>query len=167
MTSFADSTTVGVAQIADLLTELSQVQTELLAFLQEKRQSMASRLPEEISALHGREQELCDRLQRCHDRRAELLAAAGEQGLPTDSIATLTAALPAGETKQLRQQVQEAGSRMRLLQHQSLTNWVLAQRALLHVSQLLEIIATGGRMQPTYGNASVVNTRGSLLNSEA
>ncbi|MCU0373434.1 MAG: hypothetical protein MUE56_09370, partial [Ignavibacteria bacterium] len=30
---------------------------------------------------------------------------------------------------------------MRLLQHQSLTNWVLAQRSMLHLSQLLEIIA--------------------------
>jgi hypothetical protein len=51
---------------------------------------------------------------------------------------------------------------MRLLQNQSITNWVLAQRSLLHVSQLLEIIATGGRLQPTYGEGETVNAVGSL-----
>ena len=48
----------------------------------------------------------------------------------------------------------EAAERSRLLQHQSLTNWVLVQRSLLHLSQLIEIIATGGRPKPTYGNGS-------------
>jgi flagellar biosynthesis/type III secretory pathway chaperone len=158
---------VGVSQIADLLNELSQVQTELLEFLQEKRAMMSTREPEMIAAFHEREQELSQRLQQCHDRRAALLAEAGQQGMPDDSLTSLTEALPAGETRMLRQQMQETSSRMRLLQHHSLTNWVLAQRALLHVSQLLEILATGGRMQPTYGNASSVNSRGSLLNSEA
>ena len=56
---------------------------------------------------------------------------------------------------------------MRILQHHSLANWVLAQRSLLHVSQLLEIIATGGRMQPTYGDSESVHARGSLVNHEA
>jgi hypothetical protein len=56
---------------------------------------------------------------------------------------------------------------MRLLQHQSLTNWVLAQRAVLHVSQLLEIIATGGRLQPTYGDGDTLHNRGSLVDQEA
>lgn len=158
---------VGVAQIADLLNDLSQVQFELLAFLKEKRASMTARNPEEIAALQSREEELTQRLQQCHDRRAVLLAEAGQQGLPDDSLAHLSEALPSGGSRQLRQQIQESSARMRLLQHQSLTNWVLAQRALLHVSQLLEIIATGGRLQPTYGNASTINNRGSLLNSEA
>ena len=56
---------------------------------------------------------------------------------------------------------------MRLLQNQSITNWVLAQRSLLHVSQLLEIIATGGRLQPTYGEGETVHSVGSLVNQEA
>ena len=63
--------------------------------------------------------------------------------------------------------MKEATARMRLLQHQSLANWVLAQRSLLHVSQLIEIIATGGRMQPTYGDKESVHARGSLVNQEA
>jgi hypothetical protein len=50
--------------------------------------------------------------------------------------------------------IREAAERSRLLQHQCLTNWVLVQRTLLHLSQLIEIIATGGRLQPTYSNST-------------
>jgi hypothetical protein len=56
---------------------------------------------------------------------------------------------------------------MRLLQHHSLTNWVLAQRSLLHITQLLEIVATGGRLQPTYGKGASSHARGALVDQEA
>ena len=48
----------------------------------------------------------------------------------------------------------ETASRMRLLRHQGLTNWVLVQVKLLHLSKLLEIIATKGRPGPTYGRGA-------------
>jgi flagellar biosynthesis/type III secretory pathway chaperone len=161
------ATTVGVTQLAHLLTELSQVQTELLDLLRDKQQRLALREPEEINALAEREAELAARLQTCHDRRHALLAQAQEEGLPSDSIASLAGTLPDGQRGPLARQIKESAARMRILQHQSLANWVLAQRALLHVAQLLEIVATGGRMQPTYGNASQSVARGNLLNSEA
>jgi hypothetical protein len=56
---------------------------------------------------------------------------------------------------------------MRLLQHQSLANWVLAQRVMLHLSQLLEIFATGGRLQPTYGRGEMPTSSGALVDREA
>ena len=46
-------------------------------------------------------------------------------------------------------------------------NSPLAQRALLHVAQVLEIIATGGRLQPTYGSGDNPALRGNLLSGEA
>jgi hypothetical protein len=54
-----------------------------------------------------------------------------------------------------------------LLQHESLTNWVLVQRSLLHLSQLIEIVATGGRTQPTYGNGSRRLSCGALVDRAA
>jgi flagellar biosynthesis/type III secretory pathway chaperone len=165
--SHTNASSVGIEQIALLLTELSQVQTELLEFLRDKTTRMTSRTPEELTALNEREAALTERLQACHDQRALLLESARQQGLPGDSIGQLVEAVPGNDKREVRQQVKDASSRMRLLQHHSLTNWVLAQRALIHVSQLLEIIATGGRLQPTYGNSASVLARGSLLNSEA
>jgi flagellar biosynthesis/type III secretory pathway chaperone len=156
-----------VAEIAGFLSELSQVQTELLDLLRAKQKHLASKGADGLDVLLEREQQLAERLQACHDRRADLLKRAGGDGAAEESIEALTATLDAAERRPLQRQMQEAASRMRILQHQSLVNWVLAQRALLHVAQVLEIIATGGRMQPTYGSGANPTSRGNLLNGEA
>ncbi|WP_425615690.1 flagellar export chaperone FlgN [Anatilimnocola sp. NA78] len=159
------------AEISGLLAELSGVQEELLAVLSEKRQRLAAVEIGNMTELQTREQALCDRLQACHTRREALLVAAKEQGLPGDSMTSLAKAT-GGNAKttqgdKLRKDLASSASRMRLLQAQSLTNWVVAQRSLLHVSQLLEIIATGGRLQPTYGVGEGVHNRGGMVDHEA
>ncbi len=155
------------AEISALLDELSSVQTELLAVLHHKRQALATADLPRLNELQPREEALAERLALCQQRRGELLAAANQEGLPSDNVAKLATRVGRGKPGALGQRVKETASRLRLLQHQSLANWVLAQRSLLHVSQLLEIIATGGRMQPTYGDKESVHARGSLVNQEA
>jgi hypothetical protein len=110
---------------------------------------------------------LAARLQGCHQRRQALLTAAKREGRPGENLAKLATRTSSGKTSKLGGRVKETAARMRILQHYSLANWVLAQRSLLHVSQLLEIIATGGRMQPTYGDKESIHARGSLVNQEA
>jgi hypothetical protein len=56
---------------------------------------------------------------------------------------------------------------MRLLQHHSLTNWVVTQRTLIHLSQMIEIVATGGRMSSTYGRPESVATSGGFVDHQA
>jgi hypothetical protein len=106
---------------------------------------------------------LIARLQACQQRRQGLLARAANQGLPSDSIQSLSKSLPQSVRKRLRGDLDEARERSRILQHECLTNWVLVQRTLLHLSQLIEIIATGGRMKPTYGNGSDCREQGALV----
>ena len=65
------------------------------------------------------------------------------------------------------QEVRIYDKRTRVLRHHSLTNWVLVQRTLIHLSQMLEIIATGGEMQPTYGKEESVHARGALVDRAA
>ncbi len=153
--------------LAELLNDLSSVQDELLGVLSDKRDRMAAGDLQSMSEMAAREEQLCERLKACHDRRGQLLQRAGEQGLPHDSIGELASALPKNSAGKLGKRVKEASSRMRLLQHQSLTNWVLAQRTLLHLSQMLEIIATGGQLQPTYGRGESGHSRGALVDREA
>jgi hypothetical protein len=165
------------AAISELLSELSSVQEELLAVLGEKRERLAAVDVSGMTELQDREQSLLDRLQACHTRREELLSAARAEGLPADSMTTLAQAASRQSTStsttnqsqrdKLRKDLASSASRMRLLQTQSLTNWVIAQRSLLHVSQLLEIIATGGRLQPTYGVRESVHNRGGMVDHEA
>ena len=155
------------AEISALIDELSSVQSELLDVLQHKRHALAAADLPLLAKLQPREELLAERLVLCQQRRSELLAAAGDEGLPHENVAKLATRVGRGKPGALGQRVKETSSRLRLLQHQSLANWVLAQRSLLHVSQLLEIIATGGRMQPTYGDKESVHARGSLVNQEA
>jgi flagellar biosynthesis/type III secretory pathway chaperone len=153
--------------LADLLGELSGIQSDLLAVLSDKRSRLLDSDTAKLPAVQAREEELMQRLQACHDRRQALLARAGDEGLPSGNLTSLADALSATQRQQIRPRINEAAARMRLLQHQSLTNWVLVQRTLIHLAQLLEIIATGGRLKPTYGNDDITCHGGALVDQAA
>lgn len=136
--------------LSDLLAELSETQTALLDVLGRKRQLLVDDNREGLAAIQPEEQRLADRLQACQQRRQSLLGVASQQGLPDKDLRSLAKALPKPAREAVGAQVRGAKARARLLQHQSLTNWVLVQRRLLHLSQMIEIVATGGRPAPTY-----------------
>jgi hypothetical protein len=116
-----------------------------------------------LAALAPHEETLIARLQQCLQRREQLLERAAGEGLPAANIETLAKSLPGSQRRQLDAQLQSAASRTRLLRHHGLTNWVLVQRTLLHLGQMLEIIATGGRLRPTYEKGKPAATPGSLV----
>jgi len=152
-------------ELSELLALLSSTQGELLSLLGEKRELLVRGDLPGLQAIQPREEAIVARLQLCQLRREELLARATDEGLPSDSLHSLTMALPNQSTPEIRQRMNEAEQRTRLLRHHSLTNWVLVQRTLLHLSQMLEIIATGGQPQPTYGKGAV--SRGGGLVDQA
>jgi flagellar biosynthesis/type III secretory pathway chaperone len=154
------------SELASFLTQLSAVQDESLEILTRKRQSLIAADPQGLAEIGKQEERLIERLQECLQRREALLERAAEEGLPSHSIRSLAAALPGHQSRQMTEQVTQAASRARLLQHHSLTNWVLVQRTLIHLSQMLEIIATGGEMQPTYGKKESVDAGGALVDRE-
>jgi hypothetical protein len=153
--------------IGGLLSELADIQSALLETLHEKRRMIAANDHASLASIAVREQSLIERLQACHDRRQQLLARAEAEGMPADSICSLSNRLPADRRGRVRASIREAADRSRLLQHQSLTNWVLVQRTLLHLSQMIEIIATGGRSRPTYGKGSDRAPSGALVDRAA
>jgi hypothetical protein len=142
---------------------LSEVQHELLDVLGEKRRLLIHSDLDGLAATGLREEQLVARLEACHDQRGRLLELAAAEGLPSENLRTLAAHLPQDRRHALRWQIEEARSRCRLLHHQSLTNWVLVQRNLIHLSQMLEIIATGGRQEPTYRKNGRPQASGSLV----
>jgi hypothetical protein len=154
------------SELSSLLTDLLDRQGQLLEILGRKQQLLGAADSDGMTAITAEEGRLVDGLQECLQRREQLLARARGEGMPAESIRALAAALPPAERKPIRRQVELAGARARLLQHQSLTNWVIIQRTLIHLSQLLEIIATGGTLQPTYGGGQN-SQRGSLVDRAA
>lgn len=154
-------------EIADFLAELSAAQDATLDLLARKRQLLVKMDTAGLATLAREEQSLLERLEKCLNRRQQLLGRAAAEGLPAQSIQSLAKVLPAPQRDGLKGSVQAAASRMRLLRHESLTHWVLVQRTLLHLSQLLEIIATGGRLQPTYGRGEPAPASGALVDHAA
>jgi flagellar biosynthesis/type III secretory pathway chaperone len=150
-----------------LLNELSATQSDLLTLLDEKRRLIVARDTAALATIASREEAIVSRLQTCQAHRRELLDRAASQQLPSDSIRSLAKVLPDHARREMTEHVEEAARRFRLLSHQSLANWVLIQRSLLHLSQLLEIIATGGRKSPTYGKVESARAGGSLVDQAA
>ena len=155
------------AEMAALLSDLLAGQGELMAVLNRKRNLLAAMDHEGLAGIADEEQRLLNVLQDCLARRQTLLSRAAAAGLPSGSIQALTQAMPSPTREPLSRQVAAASSRARLLHTQNLTNWIVIQRTLIHLSQLLEIIATGGRPQPTYGAVGLSQPHGTLLNQEA
>lgn len=155
------------SELASFLTELSAVQSESLEVLASKREALAAWNLEKLASIGKREESLIHRLRQCLQRREELLEKAGREGLPDDSIRSLAAALPSDDQDQLADQLGQTTGRSRLLQHNSLVNWVVVQRTLIHLSQLLEILATGGQMNPTYSREGETSHGGALVDRVA
>jgi hypothetical protein len=155
------------SELAKFLTDLSAVQAESLEILSRKRELLVAADAEGLTEIAGRERALIDRLQGCLEHRRQLLDWAADDGLPSDSVRSLSAALPRQEARPLAGRIDAAARRARLLQHHSLTNWVLVQRTLIHLSQMLEIIATGGKRKPTYEKGKSVEATGALVDRVA
>lgn len=139
------------ADFASLLDELTAVQTELLAVLEQKRRLLGQMDSEGLDAIQEREGALVGRLQQCQEHRQALLDQAAATGSPAPNLRSLARARGSERHRASEPLLQQAQLQARLLQHNALTNWVIAQKTLLHLTHLLEIVATGGRLQPTYG----------------
>lgn len=157
------------SELAKLLGDLLAVQGRLLGVIGRKRECLVAADAEGLGAIGQEEEELVAALKDCVARRETLLQRAREEGLPSRDIKTLAASLPRPARGRLDSEVREAQHRARLLRHESLTNWVVIQRTLLHLSQMIEIIATGGRLQPTYGEGALGSapTNGALVDQAA
>ena len=151
------------SELAILLTDLLTSQDKLLAILSRKRELLAAADLDGLAGIGPQEEKLVESLQDCVRRREGLLARARQEGLPSTNLRALSQTLPRAERTRIDPQFQAAAARARLLQHSSLTNWVVVQRSLLHLSQMLEIIATGGRLQPTYGKGQPTSVSGALV----
>ncbi len=155
------------SEMAGLLGDLVAGQDELLALLARKRALLGAADTQGLAEIAVDEQRLLSGLEECLGRRERILARAAADGLPAASLQALSEALPPPQRRPLRSQIAAASSRARLLQHQSLINWVVIQRTLIHLSQLLEIIATGGRIEPTYGRGKPARAGGALMDRVA
>lgn len=149
MPSVNDSQSIE-SMIADLLEDISNAQQEMLDHLNQKFSALKQRDVKALEAIQTDEEQLLRRLENCQTRRDELIKFANQNELSGNDLTEIAQSLPAEQSSEIKQKIGETHRQTKLLKHQGLTNWILAQRSLVHVTQILEIIATGGRMRPTY-----------------
>ena len=152
------------SNLLTLLDDLGDAQESLLALLNEKRRHLAERDWTALSATHEQEVSLLQRLEACHRRRQQLLEQARQLVPQARTLRQAARWMPLGEDLQAR--MEGARARMTLLQHESLSHWVVAQRSLLHLAQILEVLASGGRLKPTYGRETLPVHQGALVDEQ-
>lgn len=151
------------AELAAFLARLSDVQQRTLEVLGRKRTLLVSGDVAALGELAPTEAGLMEELRQALARRESLLEQAAREGLPANNLQAVAHALAPQQRALLEQPFRQASLQARLLAHEGLLNWLLVQRTLLHLSQLLEIIATGGRLQPTYRKEESLQTSGALV----
>ncbi len=151
------------SELSQLLDRLATSQQQLLDLLANKHDLLQRRDHVALAALLPEEEAICTELQACHDHRQHLLDQAASEGLPADSIQSLAKALPDENAQNLQQPLDASVQRAKLLRHQSISQWVVVQQTLLHLSNMLEIIATGGQRKPTYGKGGTIESSGALM----
>jgi len=140
-----------ITQIQEFLEELSTVQDTMLEFLKRKGDLLGKSDTKGLTQIAEEEEAVMDRLHCMFEKRYQILKQADDADLPSDTLESLAARLDK-ETPghSLEERCRDSIQKSRLLRHQSLTNWVLAQKTAVHLSQLIEILGTKGKPAPTY-----------------
>jgi hypothetical protein len=164
-------TSADLSAVADYLDEYLDVQQALLDVMTAKLDVKTKRSLEEARALDAQEAVLVERLQVCVEKRQGLLAdpelnAAGEPTLKRIVESVASSNEDAGDATIFRR-FDAAEKNNRELRMRSVSAWVLAQRSVVHWSQMLEIVAAQGQNVPTYKRDRKLRSRGALIDQEA
>jgi flagellar biosynthesis/type III secretory pathway chaperone len=147
-------------ELITLVETFEQIQSDLGLVLEGKEQALRSGNSGELLGFAQREGALTQRLQAFAAARQKLLADARRQGLPSESLQSLSGAIGGSQGAAVRERLTVASGRSARLRRQSWCHWILAHRSYHHYSQLLEMIAHGGQKPPTYTDSPSPATGG-------
>ncbi len=148
------------------LEELLETQAELLALLRSKSRLLVEPDVERLQQVQAQEERLLRRLEGFHRRREQLLQAQAQGGDPPPTLQAALGQAPRAARHRLRPLLEQARHQSQLLRAESITHWVVVQRVLIHLAQLLELLATGGQGATTYDGLSR-QSRGALMDEAA
>ena len=153
------------SELNQLVVELAEHQKSTLALLDEKLRLLLHLDGQALKALEPKQQASVAKFEHYLQRLRDLLARAAKSGIPANSLQDLAHHLPTSEQQRATSLLHQTATLAKRMHHRCLTNWVLAQRAIVHTNQLLGILA-GGESDATYGQ-SRSGTRGGTLIDQA
>lgn len=154
-------------KVAKLLSDILATQDDLLQLLSKKRELLMAKDMKGLESILPEEERLASMLQDSIVRRGELLKEAKMEGMRGTSLQSIARSLPPEQRGDLDEKLGKARAKARLLKCQSLTSWIVVQKTLLHLSQMIEVIATGGQNSPTYNDKELVGSSGGLVDRAA
>ena len=150
--------------------ELDTTQKEVLNVLERNRQLLSNIDAKGVEKFTLEEQQVAEKLQNCLEKREKLLQYAKAEQLPSENIESLAKHVISDKTSEFYKLFEQVKHQTRHIHLYGVTNWIVTQKSINHVSQMLEIIATGGRGKPTYTrthNRNVGVTGGSIVDRKA
>jgi hypothetical protein len=156
-------------EIEELLGEIDETQNALGATYRDKRAAIREANAPEIDRLTRFEQEQISELQVHLRRREQILQRARQAGLPADSLKSLVGTLPEPFRESLLAHLDETRRTTDANRRESWILWIVCKQSLRFFSNVIELIANGGRRTPIYSARpeAELSTGGALLDAKA
>ena len=137
------------ADILNTLDQLFEAQTQMLSVLNKKQAVLVRPEKDAMALIAAEEEKSLEEMQIILKRREDILETARLQNIRGESIEQLCGHFFPHNTdvQKLLDETKHRTQQIRLLAY---TNWVLSRKALIHVSQILELLDTSGLGKTTY-----------------
>jgi hypothetical protein len=157
--------------IEDLLVAIDETQAALAGVYRDKRAAIRQANGPGLDRLTTIEETLVADLQVHLRRREQILQQARQLGLPADSLSSVVRTLDEPLRERLIAQIDETRRVADANRRESWILWIVCKQSLRFFTDVLELIANGGRRAPIYlarpGAVAELSTGGSLLDAQA
>jgi hypothetical protein len=157
--------------IEDLLVAIDETQAALAAAYRDKRAAIRHANGREINRLTAIEETLVTDLQAHLRGREQILQQARQLGLPADSLSSVVHTFDEPLRERLVAQIEQTQRVADANRRESWILWIVCKQSLRFFSDVIELIANGGRRTPVYlarpGAVAELSTGGSLLDAQA
>lgn len=157
--------------IENLLVAIEETQAALAGVYRDKRAAIRQANGPGLDQLTTIEETLVADLQVHLRRREQILQQARQMGLPADSLSSVVRTLDEPLRERLIAQIEETRRVADANRRESWILWIVCKQSLRFFSDVIELIANGGRRAPIYlarpGAVAELSTGGSLLDAQA
>ena len=153
--------------ILDYLINLTEAQDEVLVLLHEQQAVLVKPEKEALESITAEEEAILEKMRKMLDSREEILTAARLQNIPGDSIEQLCGHFFPHNVS-VRKLLDGAKHRTQQISILAYTNWMVGRKSMILISQIRELLETGGQGKTTYQpQPDAPQSRGGLVDRVA
>jgi len=156
-------------EIEQLLFALEETQEELGALYRAKRNAIRRADLSDMERLAQSEQGLVERLKTQLQHRSRILQQVKLTGRKSDSLESVVQSLESPARDRLLKQIERTRRAADVNRRESWIVWIVSRQSLRLFSEIMDLIANGGRKAPVYSaqSDSPISMGGALLDASA